>query len=111
MGKKKYPPLSPAEIGEILTALGFTKKRTKGSHAHWERAADKVRPRSIVTVDEAIDQFNDFLVKSMISQSHFAREEFYGATKKSARKASVTLYVAHAATATPSVVVPEPQVD
>lgn len=37
--------------------------------------------------------FGETLIKSMISQSNFKRDEFYGATKHSARKASVRLFV------------------
>ncbi len=33
-----------------------------------------------------IDDFDAFLIKSMISQSGFSREEFYCATKRTARK-------------------------
>lgn len=92
MGQRKYPPLTPREVIEILKALGFGHARTEGSHAHYERGSDKKRSRSIVTVDMAVTAFDDSLLKSMIRQSNFKRDEFYGATKWSARKAGVKLF-------------------
>jgi hypothetical protein len=43
----------------------------------------------VVTVDMQKQDFDDYLMKSMIRQSKRTVEEFYGATKRSARKASV----------------------
>lgn len=93
MGKRKYLPMSPSDVIEIVVALGFVKKRKSGSHWQYERVADKDHSRAVVTIDESPDQFDDFLMKSMISQSGFSVEQFYGATKRSARKAGVKLYV------------------
>jgi predicted RNA binding protein YcfA (HicA-like mRNA interferase family) len=91
MGKRRYPPLTPQEVTAILGKLGFTFKRKQGSHEQYERPADVDRPRSIVTVDVKLAEFDDYLLKSMIEQSNHSREEFYGATKRTARKASVRL--------------------
>ena len=73
----------------ILLALGFVFKRKTGSHAHYERQMDGSRPRSIVTVDMGEKTFDNTLMKSMISQSNHSRDEFYGATRLSARKAGI----------------------
>jgi len=89
MGKRKYPPLTPSEVTAILTALGFVRSRQDGSHAHYEHAAAGEYPRSVVTVDMAYPEFDDSLIKSMVLQSNRSREIFYGATKRTARKASV----------------------
>ena len=89
MGQRKYPPLTPSEVVAILRNLGFISARQQGSHQHYECAADGSRPRSIVTVDMGCTQFDEFLIKSMIRQSKRTREEFYGATKRTAQKASV----------------------
>jgi predicted RNA binding protein YcfA (HicA-like mRNA interferase family) len=70
----------------IVTSLGFKLNRQKGSHAHYERAADQTLPRSIVTVDMAISSFGEDLMKSMIRQSNHTREAFYGATEKTKKK-------------------------
>lgn len=86
---KAYPPLSPDEVIEILTALGFSHKRTTGSHAHYERPASASCERAIVTVDLAEKEFDRSLMQSMIRQSKVPRQRFYGATKPSAKKASV----------------------
>lgn len=75
---------------EILKALGFVFKRQDGtSHEQYEKAAEGAQGRRIVTVDTAERDFGDFLIKSMIAQSGYSRNDFYGATKRSARKASV----------------------
>jgi predicted RNA binding protein YcfA (HicA-like mRNA interferase family) len=66
----------------IVSALGFRLNRQRGSHAHWERPAGDGRKRCVVTIDMAITTFHENLIKSMIRQSNFTREEFYGATEK-----------------------------
>jgi predicted RNA binding protein YcfA (HicA-like mRNA interferase family) len=86
MGKRKYPPLKHREVRSILTALGFTEKRQAGtSHAQWERPADNEHARAIVTVGD-YPEFDERLIKSMISQSTFDRQKFYGATPSTAKK-------------------------
>lgn len=92
MGQRKYPPLTPSEVVDILRALGFTKRGQEGSHAQYFKAKDSARPASLVTVDMHYDQFDNDLMKSMIGQSNYRREEFYGATKATARKAGVARY-------------------
>jgi predicted RNA binding protein YcfA (HicA-like mRNA interferase family) len=61
--------------------MGFERKATRGSHAQYEN-----EKRCKVTVDLAVSEFTDFLLKSMISQSGLTREEFYGATRSTAKK-------------------------
>jgi len=89
MGQRKYPPLTPDEVIAILKGLKFAHKRTTGSHEQYECIGNEIYPRSVVTVDTAHAEFDDDLVKSMIRQSNRSREEFYGATKRTARKAAV----------------------
>ena len=86
MGRRRYPPLTPTEVISILEALGFTFKRQDGSHKHYERAPEGNRKRSVVTVDVSVSSFDEYLLKSMIRQSTFGREEFYGATEKTGTK-------------------------
>ena len=86
MGLKLYPLLKPKEVIAILTALGFTLKRTDGSHAQYERLASEGHQRALVTVDLGYSQFTKRMMKNMITQSKFSRREFYGATKKTAKK-------------------------
>ena len=89
MGQRKYPPLTQSEIIAILGNLGFAKVREESSHAHFEAAASGPYPRSIVTVDTGYREFDESRIKSMIRQSNRTCEMFYGATKSTARKASV----------------------
>ena len=86
MGKRRYPPLTPNEVVSIVETLGFSLKRTTGSHRHYEKLAQDGKTRRVVTVDMAIDEFWPDIIKSMISQSGYKREEFYKATSKTAKK-------------------------
>jgi len=80
---RKYPPLTPADVIAILKALGFQMVITKGSHQKWRRTTDR---EYNVTVDLHYPEYYDDLIKSMIAQSGVDREQFYGATKKTAKK-------------------------
>jgi predicted RNA binding protein YcfA (HicA-like mRNA interferase family) len=86
MGTRKYPPRTPSEVISILQSLGFSFKRQTGSHQHFERVSGKNGKRCIVTVDTSIGEFWEELIKSMIGQSGFSREQFYGATKRTFKK-------------------------
>jgi len=86
MGKRKYPPLSPSEVINILHALGFELKRQRGSHQHYEGLAEDAKTRKIVTVDSSVDEFWEDLMKSMVRQSGWSRERFYRATRKTSKK-------------------------
>ena len=96
MGQRAYPPLKISEIIAILGALGFVEDRQRGSHAHYVRPADPPeptaecplpKPRCVVTVDMGYSEINDpRLLKYIVQQSGFSREEFYGATKKGRKK-------------------------
>jgi predicted RNA binding protein YcfA (HicA-like mRNA interferase family) len=86
MGKRRHPPLSPSEVIGILQALGFDLKRQTGSHQHYEGLAEDGETRKIVTVDTSVDEFWQDIVKSMIRQSGWSREKFYGATRKTGKK-------------------------
>jgi predicted RNA binding protein YcfA (HicA-like mRNA interferase family) len=93
MSRKKYPPLRPSDVVSILKALGFVFKRQDGTaHAHWELLRCPRGQRRLVSVDMAYAEFDDFLMKNMIDQSGFSRDQFYGATKRSARKGNVPIY-------------------
>jgi predicted RNA binding protein YcfA (HicA-like mRNA interferase family) len=92
MGQRQYPRLKRSEVEAILNALGFKLKNQEGSHCHHERPADGKRPRSVVTVDVSEREFGEFLLRSMIRQSNFSRDEFYGATRRTATKASVKIF-------------------
>jgi predicted RNA binding protein YcfA (HicA-like mRNA interferase family) len=89
MSQKKYPTLTPSEVQSILKRLGFTKDRKEGSHEQWECPRTDQHPRSVVTVDVGYPNFDDKRIKNMIRQSNRSREEFYGATKRTAQRAAV----------------------
>ena len=87
MGKRKYPPLKQSEMVAISLGLHFRLVRV-GKHPCYERDADAVRQRRVVPVDD-YEEFDETLIKSLISQSGFSREEFYGATKATAKKINI----------------------
>jgi len=84
MPPRKYPPLTFREVARILEKSGFVLKRVEGSHHHYEGYVKG--SRRVVTLVKNISEFDPFLLKSMIAQSGLTREEFYGATKRTARK-------------------------
>ena len=86
---RKYPPLSLAELEVILTCWGFEKQKGHGtSHRRWNKV---YRGRTFsVSVDEAIDEFDDYLIRMMIYQSGLKPDQFYAGSKSAARKANVT---------------------
>jgi len=81
---KKYPPLTPDEVIQILKARKFTLDSTRGDHQQWEGfIRDRKRK---VTVDTGEKDFDDEIIKSMINQSGLSRDEFYCSTDRTARK-------------------------
>lgn len=81
---KKYPPLSYQEVLAILKIRGFTFKDQEGSHEQYEGVI-KGKTRK-VTVDRNDSPYDDFIIKSMLQQSGLTRDEFYTATKTTAKK-------------------------
>lgn len=81
---KKYPQLTDKEVVSNLKALGFGYSHSKGGHDFYK--ASHSGRNWTVTVDPNNSPFDDFLLRSMISQSGFTREQFYGATARTAKK-------------------------
>jgi predicted RNA binding protein YcfA (HicA-like mRNA interferase family) len=74
----KYPPLTPAEVEDILKGAGFTLKRTSSSHNQWEGYVKG--KRKLVTVDKLSrrsETFGKKLLGKMIWQSGMTKSEFY----------------------------------
>ena len=84
---RRYPPLKLREVIEILHALGFREERSVGSHHRYTTT----RGGHVfeVTVDHAGQDFDAFLIKSMMTQAGCTRATFYGATKATAKKIGV----------------------
>jgi predicted RNA binding protein YcfA (HicA-like mRNA interferase family) len=81
---KKYPPLKPQEVIDILTTRGFVLNNQEGSHRQYVGFFNGKRCK--VTVDMSMTDYSDDLTKSMIRQSGMNRDEFYCSTKGTARK-------------------------
>jgi predicted RNA binding protein YcfA (HicA-like mRNA interferase family) len=90
MGKRRFPPLKRAQVIAILTNLGFTAVR-HGDHECWERQANPslalgpTNQRRLVPVGD-YDEFDQTLLKRMIRETGFTRDQFYGACKDTAKK-------------------------
>lgn len=80
---KRFPSLSYRETADILKALGFSVKTQKGSHEQWEGLIDGVRRK--VTLKVGID-YDERDIRSHIKQAGVSREEYYGATERTAKK-------------------------
>ena len=74
----KYPPLTPAQVEDILKRAGFTLKRTTISHNQWE--GNVKGQRRLVTVDQLSrrsETFGKKLLGEMIWQSGMTKDKFY----------------------------------
>jgi len=81
---KKYPPLTPEEVIGILLARGFAYDHSRGSHDYYKGTIRGVE--RTVTVDRHYREFDSRLIRFMLDQSGLTREEFYGSTKRTAKK-------------------------
>jgi len=81
LSKKKYPRLTPKEVIDNLIALGFSFARQRGAHRYY-----KHQTGHLVNVPMNWDLIDDIGMKSIIKNSGRTREEFYSATKTSAKK-------------------------
>lgn len=81
---KKYPPLTPSEVIDILKAWDFEFKTQEGSHAQYEGTTKGTKRK--VTVDKGEKEFGIDLIKNMIRQSGLSRDQFYCSTKRTAKK-------------------------
>jgi predicted RNA binding protein YcfA (HicA-like mRNA interferase family) len=84
--------LTPADVIEILTALGFVKRGQTGSHAQYVRPAGANRKTALVSVDVHYKEFDDSLMHLIVRESGFGRKEFYGSTKHTAKRACVPFW-------------------
>lgn len=86
----QYPPLSPRDVCKIALALGWEEvkpPRTAGDHKYFSHPNKKHH----LQVDMGKDEFWTDAIKNIIRRMEISREEFYGATKRTAKKiASVT---------------------
>jgi predicted RNA binding protein YcfA (HicA-like mRNA interferase family) len=81
---KRFPPLTTSEVVSILNALGLRYAGSKGGHDFYKGVRGGAERK--VTVDPKQSPFDDFLLRSMVSQAGSDRDEFYRATKKTAKK-------------------------
>lgn len=82
---KQYPLLKLSEIKEIVKRLNLVEDTSGGgSHSQWLGFVNGKKVR--VTVDNAIDDFDPYLIQSMHEQANISRKEFYSLSKSACRK-------------------------
>lgn len=75
----------------ILLARGFS-FRGHGKGDHDTYSGQWAGRKRIVTVDMGIGNYNDpAMIKMILRESGMTREEFYGATKKTAKKINLRM--------------------
>jgi len=85
----KYPSLTLTEVRSILICWEFVERRRRSgsSHVQWEKKHKGIT--FVVTLDDAISEFDDFLLKVMIEQSGLKRDQFDAGSRSAARKIGV----------------------
>jgi predicted RNA binding protein YcfA (HicA-like mRNA interferase family) len=78
-----WPPLTAAEIGRCLAALGYVHDHDESSHQIWVNETT----HQIVPIDTKWSPVGSALLQHIVKeQIKVSRETFYGATKATARK-------------------------
>ncbi|GEM_PF-606682 len=82
----QYPPITPKEAIDIAKAFGWQEHpnppRTAGDHKFFLHP-DFDHP---LQIDMGENDFREYYIKAMMRRMKVSREEFYGATKRTARK-------------------------
>ncbi len=84
MGQRKYPPLTPREITDILISRGFSLSHSKGDHNFYVHTVKG--QKCIAQVDMGNPSYKDVWLKLVIRESGMTREQFYCSTKSAAKK-------------------------
>jgi predicted RNA binding protein YcfA (HicA-like mRNA interferase family) len=88
MGQRKYPPLTPSEIIEILLARGFLKHHTKSDHIYYVHIVRG--QKHISQVDTGCPLYTEELLKKVLKETGLTREQFYCSTKSAAKKLNLS---------------------
>jgi predicted RNA binding protein YcfA (HicA-like mRNA interferase family) len=82
----RFPPVTPKEAESIAKALGWipdpNPPRTAGDHKYF-RHPDKTLP---LQIDQTSGPLGESYIRMMLKRMNVTREEFYGATRKTAKK-------------------------
>jgi len=84
MGPRKYPPLTPREIEQVLKARGFSFVKSKGDHNFYVHQV-KGKKR-IAQIDMGNPLYDGHWLKLVIKESGMTRLQFYCSTKTTAKK-------------------------
>ncbi|MFN9621720.1 MAG: type II toxin-antitoxin system HicA family toxin [Cyanobacteriota bacterium] len=72
--------LTCKDVKKILKSLGFSHDRTEGSHEQW--VGYKNGRKILVTVDCPKAPFDAWLLKAMVRQSGYSKDEWYKQLEK-----------------------------
>lgn len=85
----QYPPITPKEAIDIAKAFGWKEHpnppRTAGDHKYFIHP-DFELP---LQIDMGESDFRETYIKSMMKRMNISREEFYGSTKRTAKKINI----------------------
>lgn len=84
MGQRRYPPLKPKEIVDILLSRGYEYDHNQGDHEFYTREVKG--KKHMAQVDMKIPEYNSYWIKMVILESGMTRKQFYMSTKKTAKK-------------------------
>jgi len=84
MGQRKFPPLTPKEIEDILLSRGFVYYNSKGDHNYYY--CDVNGEKRVAQIDMGADLYVKDNLKLVIKESGMNRIQFYTSTKRSAKK-------------------------
>ena len=87
MGQRKYPPLEPREIEQLINARGFAFHHAKGDHKYYIRMVSGTK--TMTQIDWGVEVYDTYLIKKVISQTTLTRKQLYASTKKTAKKINV----------------------
>ena len=75
----KLPPLSARGVTKALSALGFEKKRQRGSHMIFRHPETKA---TVIVPDHGNKELKKGTLRNIVRQANVSVNEFVNATKK-----------------------------
>jgi len=90
MGNRRYPPLTPGQIIQVLIARGFVLDHTKGDHRYYQKIING--RKLIVQVDMGCPLYGPDLMPMVLGESKLSRDDFYASTKSTAKKINIKVW-------------------
>ncbi len=84
MGSRKYPPLTPKQIENILLSRGYNYFKSQGDHNFY--ICEVGGKKHVAQIDMRASEVQGHWLKLTIEQSGMTRKQFYCSTKQTAKK-------------------------